>query len=347
MTAPTEQQAAQVIVDLLGELFDCSTADVQLRSTTGAKRYDFAISTPSRRFVAEYKSNASTAAIADAVEMFAATKSNETPIVIVPYMGEVGQRLCDQARISWMDLSGNAKIVANDLKIWIKGRPNKFVQRGRPANVFAPKSSRIARQLLLVPNVYQSQADLARKTELGDGYISKIVRRLRDQRFLEQDEQGAVRPRTPDVLLDAWRQVYDFDRHRIIKGHVSERTGEGLLAKVTTTLKRKKAEYHLTGLGAAWLYTEFANFRLVTIYLKSMPTRSLLTELEFAEEERGANLWLVVPNDDGVFHGSRDENKIKCVHPVQAYLDLKAHPERARDAAKELRQRQLDWQRDE
>lgn len=64
----------------------------------------------------------------------------------------------------------------------------------------------------------------------------------------------------------------------------------------------------------------------------------------FREEARGANLWLVIPNDQGVFDGSDDISKIAhCVHPVQAYVDLKAHPERAQEAAAELRSRLLRW----
>jgi hypothetical protein len=33
------------------------------------------------------------------------------------------------------------------------------------------------------------------------------------------------------------------------------------------------------------------------------------------------------------------------VHPVQAYLDLAAHPERAKEAADELRSRFMSWRR--
>jgi len=32
-----------------------------------------------------------------------------------------------------------------------------------------------------------------------------------------------------------------------------------------------------------------------------------------------------------------------CVHPVQVYLDLKGHPERAKEAASMVRQERLKW----
>jgi hypothetical protein len=56
-------------------------------------------------------------------------------------------------------------------------------------------------------------------------------------------------------------------------------------------------------------------------------------------------VWLVVPNDEGVFHGSSEREGIRCVHPVQVYLDLAAHPERASDAVNELRERYVSWRR--
>ena len=48
---------------------------------------------------------------------------------------------------------------------------------------------------------------------------------------------------------------------------------------------------------------------------------------------------MVAPNDKGVFEGAEFVDGIRCVHPVQAYLDLKDHPERAAEAAEELRRR--------
>jgi hypothetical protein len=62
----------------------------------------------------------------------------------------------------------------------------------------------------------------------------------------------------------------------------------------------------------------------------------------FHEMERGENVWLVQPNDDGVFDGSEVREGIFCAHPVQIYLDLKDHPERSTEAADELRKKFLN-----
>jgi hypothetical protein len=345
MKPPSEKQAAAEIVDLLADLLDSSPK--KIRSQAAANGYDYSISVPGHRFLVEYKVSASAGPLVGAVDQLKkyadANQDKGLPLIVVPFMGQVGRELCDRSGMSWLDLSGNAKIVAPGLKIRVEGRPNKYSDRGRPPNMFAAKSSRIARQLLLCPKQFQTQAELARQTGLGDGYVSKIVRRLEQEQYLDANDEGAVRPRNPNLLLDAWHDTYDFNRHRIIKGHVPARSGDELLQRIVKSFSREKLEYAATALSAAWLLTNFAAFRLVTLYVPEMPSRSLLKQIEFSDEPKGANLWLVLPDDEGVFHGSKTQAGIQCVNPVQVYLDLKEQPERAKDAAIELRKKLLNW----
>ena len=177
------------------------------------------------------------------------------------------------------------------LKIRVAGRRNNYSDRGRPPNVFAAKSSRIARQLLLHPQRFQTQAEVARQTQVGDGYVSKIVRRLEQEQYLDANDDGAVRPLHPNLLLDAWHAAYDFSRRRILKGHVPARSVDELLQRIFKSLSCEKLEYAATGLSAAWPSTNFAAFRLVTLYVPAMPSRSRLKQLEFPDESKGANLW--------------------------------------------------------
>ena len=347
MKPPTEKQAGILLLDVLSELFDVKSGEIRLKTSPPSSKYDFSISVPPFRFIAEYKMQASAGQLTNAVKQLKQyTKDNEDkglPLIVVPFMGTVGRQLCTESQVSWLDLSGNANIDAPGLKIRIEGRANKYSDRGRPPNVFASKSSRVIRQLLFEPDRFQTQADLARKTGLGDGYVSKIVRRLQQEEYVVADDGGAIRARDSNLLLDAWQDAYDFDRHRVLKGHVPARSGEELLERLVNVLSAEKQEYAATGLSAAWLLTHFATFRLVTVYLSSMPPRSVLNEMEFLDEPKGANVWLVLPDDEGVFHGGKSRDDIFCVSPIQVYLDLKGQPERAKDAAVELRRTLLHW----
>jgi len=44
------------------------------------------------------------------------------------------------------------------------------------------------------------------------------------------------------LLLDAWAEEYDFAQHNIVKGHVAARTGEALMAQVTSVLREFKMD---------------------------------------------------------------------------------------------------------
>src|SRR6187431_218419 len=57
---------------------------------------------------------------------------NVVPVVAVPFMGEGGRRLCQEAEMSWFDLCGNADISAPGLRIYVEGKANIFKRPGRP-----------------------------------------------------------------------------------------------------------------------------------------------------------------------------------------------------------------------
>jgi hypothetical protein len=348
MKAPSGKEAIRQVSEMLAEWLGVDAKDISGREPQ-PQAADAVVEVDKYVFVMEIKSSGAGAAVSEAakrVRDYAASVSKRAiPIVVVPYMGEVGRRLCEEAGVQWLDLSGNVHIIAPGVRILIEGKPNRFKPRGRPSSAFAPKASRIARWLLIHPDTFLSQRDIAVATDMDEGYTSRVVGRLKEENLVVRDDEGAIRARDPSLLLDAWREAYDFEKHRILRGHVAARSGDALLRATAESLSELNADHAASGLGAAWLMTRFAGFRLVTFYLREQPSPALLDGLSFREEERGANVWLVVPNDEGVFHGSSEREGIRCVHPVQVYLDLAAHPERASDAVNELRERYVSWRR--
>ena len=312
-------------------------------------RPDVLIRVGSHAFAVEWKRSGSLGQVTYAADRarHAAKGFGESaiPLVAVPYMGEEGRSLCARLNVAWLDLSGNAHIVGPGLRIQITGEPNAFPRKGRPETAFSPKASRVARWLLIRPKLNMTQREIAFATGLDEGHTSRVVRKLIDEGLVLREGKG-VRASDPDLLLEAWYGQYQFEKHTIIRGHVAARTGIELVRKVSQTLGERQVSYAVTGLSAAWLLTHQAGFRLGTIYLSEVPSPSLFDDLFFREESRGANTWLVIPNDQGVFQGSREREGVQCVHPVQAYLDLKGQPERAPEAATELRAQLLRWNDD-
>ena len=198
------------------------------------------------------------------------------------------------------------------------------------------------------PRDWFSQGAIADSTSMDQGFTSRILARLVEDGLVERNADGEYRPRDPALLLDAWREVYDFSKHHVIEGHVSARSGDELLHKLSMCLEDADVPFAATGLAGAWLIDHFAGFRIATVYVEDLPEERFLDSIGFRPEPRGANVWLVVPNDTEVIGSGREREAsgelIPCVHPVQVYLDLKGHPERARDAAEKLRERLIaEW----
>jgi hypothetical protein len=326
---------------------------------------DFLISAAGYNFLVEFKISTGAAlveAAARQVRQYAEQAGkNAVALLAVPFMGGTGRRLCEEAGVSWLDLSGNARIVAKGLRIIASGQPNRFREAGRPRNLFAPKSSRLIRWLLIHPEASFAQREIARATEMDEGFVSRLASRLEAEGYIIRNKDGSIQAKDSALLLDAWQEAYRFSGHTLIQGHVAARSGEELLLFVRDVFAARNMEYAVTGLAAAWAFTRFAAFRTATLYLPQDPPQQLLEELGFRKDSRGANLWLAVPNDAGVFQGAVnvilnkngetggviDNREICCVHPVQVYLDLKGHPERSGEAAQRLREELLTWRRND
>jgi hypothetical protein len=350
MIIPNEQQALNLVAARLAGLLSSAGSDVRVRDDLRQPRVDAVVELLGGTFIVEYKNSGAAAAISAAIDQVQRSASAlgrpVIPLIVVPFMGPVGRRRCEEAQVAWLDLSGNARIFAPGIRVVIEGQPNQFKRRGRPFSVFAPKSGRIARWLLMHPGQPMTQREIARATGMDEGFTSRIVSRMEADDLVTREPDGAIRPRDPDLLLDAWREDYDFSKHQIVRGHVAARSGEDALRQLAGVLQDEGMAYAATGLGAAWLMTRFAGFRLVTMYLSDAPSPEILKRLGFREEARGANVWLVVPKDDGVLHGSEQRDGVVCVHPVQVYLDLQDQPERAKEAADHLRTELLKWNSD-
>ncbi len=333
------------IPELLGDLSGLTPEPL---SKGKSKAADVVVRLGGRLLVVEARSNSRAGVMAEAAQRVVSLAHQfgpeAVPLIAVPFMGDVGRRICEQSGVGFVDLSGNANIKAPPLVIRVEGRPNRFVRRGRPSSVFAPKSSRVVRLLLLEPKRWWRQHELAQQGSLGAGYVSRICKRLEAERLIERDGHNAVRPRNPALLLDAWRASYDFDSHDVERGHVPARSGEELTERVSSLLKVHGVRHALTGLAAAWRLAPFAAYRLVTVYVDDGRDRQILDALKWKAGERGANLWLVRPNDGGVFHGAQVVKGANCVSPIQAYLDLQGLPERSDEAAAHLKEELLRWQ---
>lgn len=342
-----EQDIEREALDVLGALLEKplhAHEGPPHQGPAAQRRVDLYLESDEHLFLVECKRSATVRSLEGGIAQLRSVRSSfrdkpVLPVIAVPFMGEVGKQLCRSASVSWIDLAGNAYLRGPGLHIRIEGRRERHRKPGRPANVFAPKSARVTRRLLLDPTRTFRQRELARETGLGEGFVSRIVRQLEADGFLSRDS-GTIRLRRPGLLLEAWREAYSFNHHRILRGHIPARSPQLLLSSLADSLRQWEIPYAATGPASAWMHARFAGFRTVTVYLQELAS---LSALHFRPEERGANVWFIVPDDPGIFDGAVELEGIRCASAVQTYLDLLAMPERAQEAAEELRHQNLAW----
>ncbi len=330
-----EREAFRRLPALLAELFDEPSPGYSLQRLEADRGIDAVVDAGGRHWFLQVKASSSPGSVAAAADQLEALQRRDgIAVLVVPHMTPAGAKAAEARGLNWLDLSGNASLRDEDLYVWVQGRPNQFVRRGRPASAFAPKSSRVARVLLLDPERWWLQKELSERTDLDPAQVSRVVRRLEDDQLLKRDG-SRVRPRDPDLLLDAWTDEYRFDRHDIVSGH---RSGSGieLARELSGDLRDGDIDHALTGLAAAWVFEGFARFRLISVYVHGDP-RDAADVVGLRRNDRGANVQLLGPDDRGVFDGQEDKKGLPCVSRVQTYLDLRHLPERAGEAAEELR----------
>jgi hypothetical protein len=337
-----ERNALRKVPGLLADLLDEPDAELtseELRPDSGIDL--LARDAHGRKWAVQFKGMSGPGQVDRAARQIKAFDDDDAiPLLVVPFMSEAGAETAERAALNWIDLSGNASIRDEGLRIWVRGKPAELRSAGRRSSPFAPKSARVSRALLLDPRRWCRQRDLVAATQLDDGSVSRIVRRLEEADLLERRDKE-LRPRDPDLLLDAWAQEYRFDRHDAIAGHIS---GSGIEAarSLSDNLRNSRVHHAFTGLAAAWAIDNFARFRLTTVYVDGDP-RDAAEQLDIRLGSKGANVQLLDPDDAGIFAGAQERDDLPCVSTVQVYLDLLHLPERATEAARHLRDHHLAW----
>ena len=174
---------------------------------------------------------------------------------------------------------------------------------------------------------------MAAEAKVSVGLVANVRKLLLDREWISAG-WGNFTLEKPDLLLTEWANNYNFRKNRIFTYYTLENPPgmESLIAKICQQINIR---YALTGFSAAARLAPAVRYNRSMIYVEAI-TEELIHELSIKPVTSGANVLLLLPFDEGVFHHVMKVDKISLVTPVQAYLDLVGFRGRGEESAKVL-----------
>lgn len=262
------------------------------------------------------------------------------PVIIAPYISELGRETCKKIGVGFMDLSGNAHLDFDSFYLEIEGKPNKFKFSSKLTGLFNPKAERILRFYLLrdsqkeeSPNSYR---DIAMKVAVSLGQLSKVNKTL-DELGLWLEGSRGLRIVDKAKLLDLWRENYRFERNKILSFYSLMQMSQ-IEKEFSEFCKTKKTQYAFTLFSGANRLAPFTRYNVATSYF-SGDIEKIKKALELKEVPSGANLQIMIPYDEGVYYKVKEVGSIAVANAIQIYLDLYNYRGRGREQAEFLREK--------
>jgi hypothetical protein len=309
------------------------TPDIILVSTHAKRKYHFCIEVKRAGYPQYIRS-----AIA-LLEQFRKNNPNCYPIVVTPRISEQGKIICDEHHVGYVDAIGNAKIVTGSIFIEKEHSSNIMIpsfikNESHGQSIFSPKSTRITKYILSEPNRILLQKDIAAKTGLSKGMVSRIVKRMIETGYLVERERGVALSNFDD-LLSAWVDASIKRRQAERRYYIWAQNTQRLMRNIAERLEQKKVQYAFTQEAGASLVAPFSTFEIVSLYIESfekVPAAVLAAE----DAKKGFNIVLFEPADTDIFRQAREIDNQKVVDDLQLYLDLMKNPLRGERQAVHL-----------
>lgn len=262
-------------------------------------------------------------------------------VVVAPYIGPEGQRLCREAGVGYLDLTGNAFLSFDHVLIDRKSGERRPRAKARLRRLFSPKSSRVLRVLLTEPHQTWTLARLATEAQISVRSAHLVINALAEKAFVDK-QRGAIRLVQPAALIDLWGENYRFDQHRRETFYSFVRSPRELATKLAVQAASQSIRLALTLHAGAAMVAPFVRYTDVHAYIDGDIGR-FAKALDLRPVETGGSVHLVEPNDEGVFYGTQVIQDVPIVSNPQLYLDLLHYPARGREQAEELRRQKLGY----
>ena len=266
-------------------------------------------------------------------------KEPDPPLLVAPELSQRVLELCHTKRLAAVDLNGRAYIRTAGILVDRRPLPGRdFRFQLQPRNVFVGKSARIIRTLLTDRDRAWSQNELVHRTKASSGLVSRIVQHLISQGFIEKQTAREFRLSNPLELIDAWVKADDLNQRTTITRYT---TLGGTPIETARHLQSWAADQSVAIAFTQWLaaslrhpYTEPV---VTSAYVARLPEAATLERLDLRPVTDAGKVWLLVPDDEGIFLETRTTQDLSLATDAQIYLDLQKTGLRGPDQATALR----------
>ncbi len=347
-----KETSKQKIVDALFEKIEELLPDVkieEIKKFSGDDFYDLIltvrIGNVSKHLCCEIKSRGEPLYLYQAIGHLRQLQKNKKggyPVVIAPFISELGRRICKNEGFGYIDLTGNIFLQFNS--VYIEKTSEKkisFKQQETSADIFARKSSRVLRVMLENPKVLWNFSTLSQEADLNIRRTFEIIKVLNEKGFVEK-KRGSIKLLKPGKLLDYWSENYNFHDNITNTFFSFARTFKEFKEILVNASKNIGSQYALTLHSGAALVAPFVRFSDIHIYIEKGIER-WVEVLELKPVESGGTINLLTPYDDGVFYRRQKVQNIFVVCNTQLYLDLIKYPARGKEQADFLRQQKMKF----
>jgi hypothetical protein len=257
-------------------------------------------------------------------------------LLVAPFLSPRARELLADAGASYIDATGNLRLVASDPAVFLEGRGADRDPDRKPRALRSLKGAaagRVVRALadFMPPYGVRTLAE-ASSTPLGS--VSRVVSFLEEEALLTRDEQKLITAVDWSALIARWVRDYRVTESNVLRSYLEPRGLAALGPKMS-----KLEQYAVTGSLAG---PGIAPARLAMIYVDDAERAA--EALELVPTEAGANVWLLEPYDTVVFERTQslpfaptpEKLIVTAAAPSQVVADLMTSPGRGPQEAEAL-----------
>ncbi|MEZ4239128.1 MAG: hypothetical protein R3F59_23845 [Myxococcota bacterium] len=246
-------------------------------------------------------------------------------LAVAPWMSRSTREILVDQGINVLDLTGGARISLSEPGLFIEtsGADKDPWPEASRVTLRGSKAARVVRALCSGrPPLGVRETSAAAGTT--PGYVSKLLAMLDEQMAVTRSKGGQVAAVDLRRLLERWADDAPLCARTTSSSWIAAR---GLTA-LQDKLRNAEARYAVTGSLAASRRAPITPPRVVSIYVDD-PGR-FAAGVDLRPADAGANVLLLVPDDDYPFEGTWVDDRVRFSSLPQVVADLLSGPGEAR-----------------